>query len=83
MNKETPNDPNCTHNKIFPIFLMQIFKRMRHLQPCNYPISMPGLKDNIYKISAIMSINDTSTPHDMQVIGSGIVRNYIPLLKPN
>jgi hypothetical protein len=34
---------------------------------------MPGLKDNIYKIMAILNINDASTPHDMQVIGSGII----------
>jgi hypothetical protein len=43
---------------------------------------MFGLKDNIYKILAIMSINDTFNPHDMQIIGLYIVRNYILLFKP-
>jgi hypothetical protein len=38
---------------------------------------MHGLKDNIYKIMTITSINDVSIPHDMQIIGSGIVRNCI------
>jgi hypothetical protein len=44
---------------------------------------MSGLKNNIYKVMAIMNVNDASTPYDMQVIGFGIVRNYIPLLKPD
>jgi len=34
---------------------------------------MFGFKDNIYKITAITSFNDTSIPHDMQVIGSCII----------
>jgi len=42
---------------------------------------MPGLKDNIYKIMAITSINDASIPHDMQVIGSGIIWSHIPFPK--
>ncbi len=43
---------------------------------------MPRLKDNIYKIIAITNINDASIPHDMQIIDSNIVCNYILLLKP-
>jgi hypothetical protein len=35
---------------------------------------MPKLKDDIYKIMAI-------TPHDMQVVGSGIIWNRILLPK--
>jgi hypothetical protein len=31
------------------------------------------LKDNIYNIIVIKSINDISTPHDMQIINSNIV----------
>jgi hypothetical protein len=42
---------------------------------------MPKLKDDIYKIMAITSINDASTPHDMQVVGSGIIWNRILLPK--
>jgi hypothetical protein len=34
-------------------------------------------------LQALVSINDTSTSHDMQVIDFGIVRNHIPLLKPD
>jgi hypothetical protein len=44
---------------------------------------MPGLKNNIYNTMAITNINDTSTPHDMQVIDFGIVRKCIPFFKPN
>jgi hypothetical protein len=31
------------------------------------------LKYNIYNIIVIKNINDTSNPHDMQIIGSNIV----------
>jgi hypothetical protein len=31
------------------------------------------LKDNIYNIIIIKNINDTSSPYDMQIIGSNIV----------
>jgi hypothetical protein len=34
---------------------------------------MHGLKDNIDKTTAITSINDASTSHEMQIIGLGIV----------
>jgi hypothetical protein len=43
---------------------------------------MHGLKDNIYTIMIIMSINDTSIPLNMQIIGLGIVESHIALLKP-
>jgi hypothetical protein len=33
---------------------------------------MFGLKNNIYKITTITSMNDVSIPHDMQVIDYGI-----------
>jgi hypothetical protein len=82
MNKETPNALNCTHNKILLIFSMQFFFKTTHFQPYNYFIQMPGLKNNIYKIMAITSINDTSIPHDMQIFGYGIVQSHISFLKP-
>jgi hypothetical protein len=41
---------------------------------------MPELNDNIYKIMAITNINDTSTPHDMQIIGPSIIQNHILFL---
>jgi hypothetical protein len=44
---------------------------------------MPGLKDNIYKIMAIMSINDASVLDDMHVVGSGIIWSRILLSKPD
>jgi hypothetical protein len=44
---------------------------------------MPGLKDNIYKIMTITSINDASIAHDMQVIGFGIIWSRILLPKPD
>ncbi len=44
---------------------------------------MLGLEDNIYKITTITDINDVSTPHDMQVIGYGIIWIRIPLPKPD
>jgi hypothetical protein len=34
---------------------------------------MPQMKNNIYKITTITYINDTSIPHDMQVISFNIV----------
>jgi hypothetical protein len=34
---------------------------------------MPRLKYNIYKITIITNMNDTSIPHDMEIIGSSIV----------
>jgi hypothetical protein len=83
MNKEISNGLNYTHNKILPIFFVQVFKRTKHLQPCNYPIQMPRLKNNIYKITTIMSINDASIPHDRQVIGPNIVWSCILRFKPN
>jgi hypothetical protein len=43
---------------------------------------MFALKDNIYKIIFIMSINDTSIPHDMQVIDYIIIWSYMLLIKP-
>jgi len=44
---------------------------------------MHTLKKNIYKIMAITSIKDTSTSHDMQIIGFSIVWNYILIFKSN
>jgi hypothetical protein len=44
---------------------------------------MPGLKDNIYKIMAITSINDAFTPHDMQVIVSQPHFGQVWGVKPN
>jgi hypothetical protein len=34
---------------------------------------MPRLKDNIYKITTTMNITNTSTPHDIKIIGYGII----------
>jgi hypothetical protein len=40
---------------------------------------MIGLKNNIYEIMVIISINDVYISHDMQVINSGIIWNCILL----